>query len=59
MTHEELREKAKLAWKKHRNNQRLEQSDKDVLIDAYWASVLPVDSDYDVGQWVEDGFPEL
>ena len=54
-----LRTKAHKLWMKYRRGGRPTQPERDVLTAAYHESVLPRDEDYNVSQWVEDGFPSL
>ncbi len=59
MTYNELIAEARRLWRKYRNGGRPTSDERDTLLEAYYASVLPRDPDYSVYQWVEDGFPEL
>lgn len=56
----DVRKKASEIWKSSRRGRKpLTQDEKETLRDAYWCSALPRDPDYDLGQWVEDGMPEI
>lgn len=58
MSNLELAEKARVIWRRHRNaDSRPSNDERDVLLKAYYASVLPRDPDFNVYQWVEDGYP--
>lgn len=37
----------------------LNQDQKRLMLQAYWESLTPKDSDYSVDQWVEDGMHNL
>lgn len=51
----DLKNKATAIWKKYRGTSgRPTKAEYAVLSEAYWANLLPKDSDYSVSQWVED-----
>jgi hypothetical protein len=51
---------ARRLWQKYRNGGgRPDQEERDFLREAYWDGILPRDPDYNVSQWVEDGFPSF
>ena len=57
-----LAAEAKRIWFKSTRRGRIRPSkeEREVLLAAYHESVIPKDKDYgDLGQWVEDGFPEI
>lgn len=56
---QQLREKAKEIWRRYRSGGSPSEAEKSTMRSAYYDSLLPKDPDYSVGQWVEDGFPEL
>lgn len=58
-TKETLAIRAVVLWRRFRTGGRPNEQERSVLREAYWASCLPKDPDYNVYQWVEDGFPEL
>lgn len=55
-----LRLQARQLWLRYRSStSRPNEDERKILINAYWASLLPDDPDYSVPQWVEDGFPVM
>ena len=57
---QELREAAQsILEKTHYGRVRPTSKERDVLIDAYWATCLPKHTVYSLYQWVEDGFPTI
>ena len=55
-----LRFKARQLWLRYRSSEsRPTEDERKLLTEAYWACVLPDDYDYNVAQWVEDGFPAM
>jgi hypothetical protein len=54
-----LKDHASKIWNKAQRGDTLTNVEKSVMRIAYWASVLPSDSDYSVAQWVEDGMPTI
>ena len=36
---------------------RTSAQERRLFTNVYWDGDLPADPDYDLGQWVEDGFP--
>lgn len=59
MERSQLVQQSKIIWARCRGGDSPTQTERDVLLEAYWASVLPEDPDYSVYQWVEDGFPSF
>lgn len=55
-----LKSRALQVWRRHRGRDTSPtQDERDVLVQAYYAGVLPRDPDFSVSQWVEDGCPPL
>ena len=60
MTREELVKRAREIWQRARwSTIPLNNDERAIMLDAYWSSVLPSDPDFNLGQWVEDGFPVI
>lgn len=58
MNRVELKDKALKVWRRHRaRNTSVTQSERDIMVQAYWDNALPRDPEYNVSQWVEDGCP--
>ncbi len=59
MDKQELSRESFILWRQYRNGGQPNEAERALLREAYAAGALPKDADYNVYQWVEDGFPPL
>lgn len=56
---QKLVQRVEKLWLKYSRGGRPTEREKELFREAYYENSLPNDPDYNVYQWVEDGFPNL